>query len=120
MGRHRTIAAAANEEQADEKWQTNVGKSKPSEREERGGVVGMARRLWMGKEQPGWHERRVREDREKLGEGESYAGLIGDAIMEAFGATKETEEDAGEDTNEGKSEKEGLTVDEGEKGKPGR
>lgn len=106
--RRRPIAAAANEERADEKSQSfGMAKINPGEREEQGGVAGMARRLWMGKEQPGWQERRLREDQEKLEEGESYAGLIGNAIMEAFGAAKETEEDARDDTKEEKSEKDG-------------
>lgn len=105
MTRPRPIATAANEERADEKSQSfDLGKRKSDEREEPGGVAGMARRLWMGKEQPGWQKRRLREHQEKLQEGESYAGLIGDTIMEAFGAAKETEEDIGEDTKGEKSE----------------
>ncbi|MCJ1423838.1 hypothetical protein MMC29_001723 [Sticta canariensis] len=106
--RRRPIVAAANEERVDEKSQPFVeGKSKPGEREERGGIVGMARRLWMGKEQAGWQERRLKEHREKLEEGESYAGLIGETIMEAFGAAREKEEDTRVDENGGKDEKEG-------------
>lgn len=106
--RRRLIAAATNEERVDEKPQPFVeGKSKPGEREERGGVVGMARRLWMGNEQPGWQQRRMREHREKLEEGESYAGLIGETIMEAFGAARVKEEDIRVDENGGKDEKEG-------------
>lgn len=105
MTRRRPIATAVNEKPADEKSQSfDVGKRKSDEREEPGGVAGMVRRLWMGKEQPGWQERRLREHQEKLQEGESYAGLIGDTIMEAFGAAKETEKDAGENTKGEKSE----------------
>lgn len=108
--RRRPIAVVANEERADEKPQPfalgrgSVGDEEEHEKEERGGVYDMARRLWMGKEQPGWQERRMREEREKLEQGESYAGIIGDTIMEAFGAAKEAEEDSREDTTGRKSE----------------
>lgn len=106
--RRRQIATAANEERADEKSQSfSGGEIDSGEREEQGGVAGMARRLWMGKEQPGWQERRLREDQEKLDEGESYAGLIGNAIMEAFTTAKEAEGDARDDAKEQKSEKDG-------------
>lgn len=106
--RRRPIASGANEEQADETSQSvDEATSKSSEGQEKSGIVGMARRLWMGNEQPGWQQRRLREEKEKLVAGESYAGLIGDTIMEAFGAAKKTEEDPGEDTKGGTSEKEG-------------
>ncbi|MCJ1467342.1 hypothetical protein MMC07_005966 [Pseudocyphellaria aurata] len=108
--RRRPFTAAANEEGADEKLQSidpgrsKLGDEEEHEKKEQGGVVGMARRLWMGKEQPGWKERRLREEREKLAQGESYAGLIGDTIMEAFGAAKKAEEDSEQDPTGRKSE----------------
>lgn len=106
--RRRPIISSANEEQADKTSQSlDEGTSKSSEGQEKSGIVGMARRIWMGNEKPGWQARRLREEKKKLDEGESYAGLIGDTIMEAFGVAKKTEEDAGEDTKGETSEKEG-------------
>lgn len=107
--RRRPTAAVTSEERANETLQSfDAGASKPrKEEDQRGGLFGLARRIWMGQEQSGWQERRLREEREKLEEGESYAGMIGDAIMEAFGAAKKTEEDAGEDATGKSSETDG-------------
>ena len=66
------------------------GKGGGEEKEEAtGGVVGMARRLWMGNETAGWQERRGREERERLEAGESYADLILGQIREVWFGVKE-------------------------------
>lgn len=52
---------------------------------EEGGVVGMARRLWMGGEKEGWEKRRMEEEREGLERGVGYSGLIAERIREVFG-----------------------------------
>ncbi|KAL9584483.1 MAG: hypothetical protein Q9212_002095 [Teloschistes hypoglaucus] len=65
--------------------QSQVQRQKREEREEGAGVMGMARRLWYGREGPGWKERRMKEEREALEEGRGYGDLIGDAVREVFG-----------------------------------
>jgi len=52
--------------------------------EEAKGVAGLARKLWMGREDEGWKEKRIREEREKLAEGRGYGGLIVDQIWEVW------------------------------------
>lgn len=65
-----------------------------------GGVLAMAKRLWMGEEREGWKERRVREEREKLAEGKGYRDLIGETVEQAFregtGRRGDVEEDVEE------------------------
>lgn len=45
---------------------------------------GLVGRLWMGTEDEGWKERRLREEREALEEGRGYGGLIMDQIWEVW------------------------------------
>lgn len=62
---------------------------------DRGGVKAMARKFWMGKETPGWEGRRMAREREVLDEGGGigYGELIGESIMDVFGAKEEREEE---------------------------
>ncbi|KAL8642512.1 MAG: hypothetical protein Q9228_000805 [Teloschistes exilis] len=83
--------------------------------EDGAGVMGMARRLWYGREGPGWKERRMKEEREALEEGKGYGDLIGDAVREVFGGKvgrddverfneerrRRKEEEKGNNSNEG-------------------
>ncbi len=66
--------------------------------EEIGGIKGMARKLWMGKETDGWKERRIRREREVLEQedGDGYAGLIGESLLEAFGGREKGEQEVDE------------------------
>lgn len=40
--------------------------------------------LWLGGEREGWKERRLREEQEKLDQGEGYGGMIMDQIWEVW------------------------------------
>ncbi|MCJ1249016.1 hypothetical protein MMC30_006238 [Trapelia coarctata] len=61
-----------------------AGGKKIEEGEEARGVAGLAKKLWMGQEDEGWKERRLREEREALAEGKGYGGLIVDQIWEVW------------------------------------
>lgn len=43
-----------------------------------------AKEIWMGGETEGWKERRLREEREKLAQGETYGSMIADQIWEVW------------------------------------
>ncbi|MCJ1353699.1 MAG: hypothetical protein MMC33_003686 [Icmadophila ericetorum] len=66
------------------------------------GVVGMAKKLWMGGEEEGWKERRSREEREALEEGKGYGDLIMDQIWEVW--TWGKSKDGGAEGNNGGGE----------------
>jgi len=51
---------------------------------EEGGVKGLARRLWMGDEGPGWQKRRLEREREELEGGKGYGDIIMDQVREVF------------------------------------
>lgn len=67
------------------------------ERESEGGITAMARKLWMGGEEAGWQERRIREEKERLEQGEGYWDLIVGQVWEAFGRDRETGEKEGKE-----------------------
>ncbi|KAI4251126.1 MAG: hypothetical protein LQ352_005044 [Teloschistes flavicans] len=67
--------------------QTQVQRQQQIELEDGAGVMGLVKRLWYGREGPGWKERRMKEEREALEEGRGYGGLIGDAVREVFGGS---------------------------------
>lgn len=50
------------------------------------GITGMARRLWMGDESPGWQRRRMEKEREDLEAGKSYGDIIMEQVREVFPA----------------------------------
>lgn len=43
-----------------------------------------AKELWMGGEKEGWKERRLKEEQEKIEQGEGYGGMIMDQIWEVW------------------------------------
>ena len=72
------------------------------------GVVGMAKKLWMGGEAPDWKERRLREEREALAQGKGYGGLIWEQIWEVWNGGKKREDgDGGAEGDGGKEDGEG-------------
>lgn len=61
------------------------------------GVKGIARKLWMGDEGPGWQRRRLEREREELEGGKGYGDIIMEQVREVFpgfgGGRGEGEED---------------------------
>ncbi|KAI9869848.1 MAG: hypothetical protein M1830_005029 [Pleopsidium flavum] len=53
---------------------------------------GLVDKLWMGQEQEGWRERRIKEEQEALEEGRGYGGLIMDQIWEVWNWGKRKED----------------------------
>lgn len=49
-----------------------------------GPLEAKAKEIWMGGETEGWKERRLREEQEKLSQGEGYGGMIMDQIWEVW------------------------------------
>ena len=43
-----------------------------------------AKELWMGGEKEGWKERRLKEEQEKISQGEGYGSMIMDQIWEVW------------------------------------
>lgn len=43
-----------------------------------------AKEIWMGGETEGWKERRLREEQEKIEQGEGYGSMIMDQIWEVW------------------------------------
>lgn len=54
------------------------------EGEEEEGVKGLAKKLWMGDEGPGWQRRRLEREREGLEGGMGYGDLIMEQVREVF------------------------------------
>lgn len=77
---------------------------------EKQGLNNIAERVWMGGEKEGWKERRLREERERLAEGEGYGDMIKDQIWEVWnwGRRDETGEEARERAKE-EAEKKGKS-----------
>lgn len=50
-------------------------------------------KVWMGNEKPGWKERRLAEEQEKISQGEGYGGMIMDQIWEVWNWGKGKGED---------------------------
>ncbi|KAJ5159651.1 uncharacterized protein N7482_006655 [Penicillium canariense] len=53
---------------------------------------GVAQRVWMGGESPGWMEERLKKEQEALEEGKGYADLIYEHIWEVWNWGKKEEE----------------------------
>ncbi|KAF2817730.1 uncharacterized protein BDZ99DRAFT_368329, partial [Mytilinidion resinicola] len=62
---------------------------------------GVLERVWMGKEEEGWKEKRLREEREALDEGRGYGDLILGQVWEVWNWGKNRE---GEGEDEGKKD----------------
>lgn len=48
------------------------------------GVKGLARKIWMGDEGPGWQKRRLEREKEELGKGRGYGDIIMEQVREVF------------------------------------
>lgn len=57
-------------------------------------------KVWMGSEKPGWRERRLAEEQEKISQGEGYGGMIMDQIWEVWNWGKEKGEELEEKDRE--------------------
>ena len=57
------------------------------------GIQKSLEKVWMGNEKPGWKERRLAEEQEKISQGEGYGGMIMDQIWEVWNWGKEKGED---------------------------
>ncbi|KAK7606691.1 hypothetical protein JOL62DRAFT_510405 [Phyllosticta paracitricarpa] len=65
---------------------------------------GMLTKVWMGGEEEGWQEKRLREEREAIARGEGYGDLIKKYLDEAWPWSKKDKEGAAEDVEKGKEE----------------
>ncbi|KAI9732909.1 MAG: hypothetical protein M1835_003480, partial [Candelina submexicana] len=54
---------------------------------------GLVEKIWMGDEDEGWKERRIREEKEAIEEGRGYSGLIMDQIWEVWNWGKKSDRD---------------------------
>jgi hypothetical protein len=54
---------------------------------------GVAQRVWMGGEEEGWMEKRLRKEKEALEEGKGYGDLIYEHIWEVWNWGKKVDED---------------------------
>jgi hypothetical protein len=59
-----------------------------------------AKELWMGGEKEGWRERRLREEQEKIAQGEGYGSMIVDQIWEVWNWGEKKGEDIKEKDKE--------------------
>lgn len=59
----------------------------------RSGIETSLRKVWMGSEKPGWKERRLAEEQEKIFQGEGYGSMIMDQIWEVWNWGKEKGEE---------------------------
>lgn len=63
-----------------------------------------AKEIWMGGETEGWKERRLREEQEKLAQGETYGSMIADQIWEVWNWREKKSEGAeGQGQGQGRS-----------------
>ena len=71
------------------------GDEEGEEKGEGGGLKGLAQKLWMGDERPGWQRRRLEREREELGSGKGYGDIIMEQVREVFPrfGRREKEED---------------------------
>ncbi|KAI9716359.1 MAG: hypothetical protein M1812_005426 [Candelaria pacifica] len=76
-----------------------LDKVKEREEERKKGVV---QKIWMGSEEEGWKERRLREEQEALDEGRGYGGLIIDQIWEVWNWGRKSDDDDDGDGDAGK------------------
>ncbi|PGG95535.1 hypothetical protein AJ79_10004 [Helicocarpus griseus UAMH5409] len=69
-------------------------------RQERENEMNIVKKLWMGGEEKGWKERRLREEQKALEEGKGYGDLIKEHIWEVWNWGKKGEEDGGNSEKE--------------------
>lgn len=53
---------------------------------------GVAERVWMGAEEEGWKERRVRDEQKALAEGRGYGDLIKEYVWDAWSGQKKEQQ----------------------------
>lgn len=106
---NRKLAERESERESERERQLKVGEvvredaaRREREREQEKGLVASVMRADEGAD---WVEKRRRKEVEALEEGRGYSGLIGDYILEAFGAKEEDEEEG--DENDGDNGGEG-------------
>lgn len=56
----------------------------PQQPQPTNGVIGLARKIWMGDERTGWQKRRLEREREELGKGRGYGDIIMGQVREVF------------------------------------
>lgn len=66
-----------------------------------------AKEIWMGGETEGWKERRLREERERLANGETYGSMIMDQIWEVWNWGDKSRNANAEHAGEARSSKKG-------------
>ncbi|MCJ1482447.1 hypothetical protein MMC06_002612 [Schaereria dolodes] len=73
------------------------------------GIVGMAKKAWLGGEGEDWKEKRLREEKEALETGKGYSGLIIDQIWDVWNGGKVDNErnEGNEETRPKDEEKDG-------------
>ncbi|MCJ1281597.1 hypothetical protein MMC26_000917 [Xylographa opegraphella] len=76
-----------------------------------GGVLARAEQLWMGGEDEGWRERRLREEREALAEGKGYWDLIAEQVWEVWNWGRKDEDGYGYGRHAGDVEAEKRRVE---------
>ncbi|KIV93636.1 hypothetical protein PV10_04834 [Exophiala mesophila] len=56
-----------------------------------------AKEIWMGGETEGWKERRLKEEQEKIDQGEGYGSMIMDQIWDVWNQGKKYDEETGKE-----------------------
>ncbi|KAK4938930.1 hypothetical protein LTR10_020678 [Elasticomyces elasticus] len=72
----------------------------PAERKKGSLLEEKAREIWMGGETEGWKERRLKEEQEKLDQGEGYWDMIRDQVWEVWNWGEKKAEDLKEKDEE--------------------
>lgn len=65
----------------------------PVKHREAQGLEKVAKDIWMGGEKEGWKEKRLREEQEKIEQGEGYGSMIMDQIWEVWNQGEKTAEE---------------------------
>ena len=64
------------------------------------GLKGMAKKIWMGDERPGWQKRRLEKEKEELEAGKGYGDIIMEQVKEVFPGFGGRRKEDGEDEKE--------------------
>ena len=64
------------------------------------GLKGMAKKIWMGDERPGWQKRRLEKEKEELEAGKGYGDIIMEQVKEVFPGFGGRRKEDGEDERE--------------------
>ncbi|KAL2444040.1 hypothetical protein ABEF95_014912 [Exophiala dermatitidis] len=102
----REIQLRMREAQTRDENRLLEGSSSPTTQKKSGSLLEeKAKELWMGGETEGWKERRLREEQEKLANGEGYGSMIMDQIWEVWNWGKVKDEDEEEQPEKNASSK---------------